>query len=83
MINTIVKILDVSKNTYWNWKNQNRPIISLLDKYFSKEDLQEFLQTGKIERLECSTEKIYKLENDVKELQNKVAEIEKIIKESS
>lgn len=52
MIDTIVKILDVSKNSYWNWKNQNRPIITLLEKYFSKDDLKEFLDTGKISKLE-------------------------------
>jgi hypothetical protein len=52
MIETIVKILGVSKNSYWNYKNQNRPIILLLEKYFSKEDLQEFLDTSKISKFE-------------------------------
>jgi len=54
VIGEIVNILDVSKNTYWNWKKQNRPIIALLEKYFSKDDLIEFLNTGKISRLEPS-----------------------------
>lgn len=52
MIETIVKILGVSKNSYWNYKNQERPIIFLLEKYFKKEELEEFLETGKISRLE-------------------------------
>lgn len=52
MIETIVKVLGVSKNSYWNYKNQERPIIFLLEKYFKKEDLEEFLETGKISRLE-------------------------------
>lgn len=34
------------------WKKEQRPIIALLEKYFSKEDLIEFLETGKIQKLE-------------------------------
>jgi len=52
MIAEIVKILGVSKNSYWNYKKQGRPIIFLLEKYFTKEELQEFLQTDKIKKLE-------------------------------
>ncbi len=52
MIETIVKVLGVSKNSYWNYKNQQRPIIFLLEKYFTKEDLEEFLETGKISKFE-------------------------------
>ena len=37
-----MNLFDVSINTYYNWKKENRPIINLLDKYFSKEDLEEF-----------------------------------------
>lgn len=56
MIETIVKILGVSKNSYWNYKNQQRPIIFLLEKYFTKEDLEEFLETGKISKFETNAE---------------------------
>lgn len=41
-----------SENTYYDWKKQNRPIIVFLEKYFSEEDLKEFLATGKISKLE-------------------------------
>jgi hypothetical protein len=34
------------------WKKENRPIIGLLEKYFNKEDLEEFLETGAIMRYE-------------------------------
>lgn len=48
----IKKILDISDKTYYNWKNQYRPIISLLEKYFTTKDLEEFIETGKISRIE-------------------------------
>ena len=54
MISQIVKVLGVSKNSYWNYKKQGRPIIDLLERYFGKEELQEFLDTGKISKLEKS-----------------------------
>jgi hypothetical protein len=46
------RLLDVSRNTYYVHKRENRPIVALLEKYFSKEELEEFLETGKIARLE-------------------------------
>jgi hypothetical protein len=39
-----------SRNTFFVWKREKRPIISLLEKYYSKEELQEFLETGKISK---------------------------------
>lgn len=48
-----------SAPTFYSWKKEQRPIINLLDKYFTKEDLVEFLETGKIEKLE----NIYFIEN--------------------
>ncbi|WP_323585428.1 hypothetical protein [Aliarcobacter butzleri] len=48
----ILKILDIADKTYYNWKNENRPIINLLEKYHTKDELQEFLETGKIEKQE-------------------------------
>jgi len=50
MKNSIKKILDISDKTYYNWKD--RPIITLLEKYFTESDLEEFLQTNSISRLE-------------------------------
>jgi len=48
MINSIIKMLGVSKNSYWNYKKQERPIILFLEKYFTQEELEEFLETGEI-----------------------------------
>lgn len=49
-------ILDIADKTYYNWKNQDRPIIRLLEKYFLKTDLEEFLKSGKITRFENGEE---------------------------
>lgn len=48
----IKKILDIADKTYYNWKNENIPIVAFLIKYFSEDELQEFLETGKIEKQE-------------------------------
>ncbi len=45
-------MLGVSKNSYWNYKKQQRPIILFLEKYFTEDDLEEFLTTGKMTKLE-------------------------------
>ncbi len=63
MINAIIKMLGVSKNSYWNYKKQQRPIILFLEKYFTDKDLEEFLTTGKVSRLESQ-----KLDDDFKDL---------------
>lgn len=63
MINQIVKILGVSKNSYWNYKKQNRPIVDLLEKYFTEEDLDEFLKTGEMKKLELLKSKTEQIEN--------------------
>lgn len=41
-------ILNNSERTIQRWKKEERPIIKLLDKYFSDSDLKEFLDTGRI-----------------------------------
>ncbi|WP_323585426.1 hypothetical protein [Aliarcobacter butzleri] len=46
------RILDISTRSYSNFNKQNKPIIKLLEKYFIKEELQEFLETGEIEKQE-------------------------------
>jgi hypothetical protein len=53
----IASLLDFTVQGVGKWKKENiqnnkRKIISLLEKYFIDEDIVEFLQTGKISRLE-------------------------------
>ena len=47
-----MKLFDVSINTYYNWKKENRPIIILLEKYFTNDDLKEFLETEKVSKFD-------------------------------
>ncbi|WP_415396291.1 hypothetical protein [Sulfurimonas sp. CS5] len=42
-----------SPTTFYSWKKDpKRLAIKLLEKYFTKEDLEEFLETGKINKME-------------------------------
>lgn len=52
----ILKLMCYSRNTYYVWKREKRPIIDLLDKYFQDYEITEFLETGKITRFENSEE---------------------------
>jgi hypothetical protein len=45
-------LLGNSHKTISNWKKEKRPIINLLYKYFLKEELKEFLETGEIKKFE-------------------------------
>ena len=45
-------VLDCSVSGYYKWKKQGRPVIDLLIKYFTKEDLEQFLETGSIKKLD-------------------------------
>lgn len=57
----VTQLFGFSRQSWNNWKKEQaeegtRPIISLLEKYFSEYDLQEFLETQKISRLEFCAE---------------------------
>lgn len=51
------QVLGCNLSSFYNWDNQGRPIVKLLQTYFpNKKDLEEFLETGKISRLELYAE---------------------------
>lgn len=53
MKNSIIsQLLGNTINTVTNWRNEERPVIALLEKYFQDHEIQEFLDTGKISRFE-------------------------------
>ena len=52
MLTVLSKLIGNSPRSISNWKKEGRLIIELLEKYFTKEELLEFLQTGKINKLE-------------------------------
>ena len=49
---TMAELFSTAEGTYYKWKKEQRPIIALLEKYFTREDLEEFIQTGKIMKFE-------------------------------
>ncbi|MCT7616655.1 hypothetical protein N5U05_02785 [Aliarcobacter butzleri] len=63
---TMAKLFSTAEGTYYKWKKENRPIINLLETYFTKEELEEFISTNEIKKLELI--KNYSLE----ELENKL-----------
>lgn len=67
MRNEISKLLQFkSQNTYYKWKKEERPIIKLLEKYFTYDNLKEFLNLGtitKFERLNAANKLEIELEN--------------------
>ncbi len=54
MVNAICNILGIARRTYFHWQKSSDKAyaINLFNKYFTKEDLEEFLEKGKIDRLE-------------------------------
>ena len=46
------ELFGFTRQTYAKWKHENRPIINLIEKYFSENDLEEFLKYGVVEKLE-------------------------------
>ncbi len=52
MKQTVAKLLDIADRTVYKWKKEKRPIISFLYQYFSKNDIQEYLESGKMQKLE-------------------------------
>ena len=48
----MVKLFGFSRQSWNNWKKEERPIVKLLESMFTNEDISEFLETGKVSRYE-------------------------------
>ncbi len=48
----IIQMLGNTEKSYYRWKEEGRPIIAFLERYFTKDDLEEFLKTGIMSKLE-------------------------------
>lgn len=48
----ICKLLAIADSTIYKFRKEGRPILALLEKYFTQEDLEEFLEYGTIEKFE-------------------------------
>lgn len=49
---TIVKLFNITRQTWTNWKKEEKPIVKLIEKYFNDEDIEEFLEKEKCSKLE-------------------------------
>ena len=61
----ISDLFGYSAQTYFNWKKEieKRPILKMIEKYFTKEELEEFLETGQIQKMENLNEYFLKKES--------------------
>lgn len=56
MTNTsIARLFEMTSQGIGKWKKEKRPIIAFIEKYLNDENIQEFLETGKIEKFENIT----------------------------
>lgn len=53
-IDTAIEILCIGKSTYYQWKREERPIIFLLEKYCTEEDLLKFNSNKSIPKLDLA-----------------------------
>ena len=65
--------MGISQASYYRWK-EDRPIINLLEKYCTEEDLEEFLEKGRISKFERTIENDEELDEFV--LKNALFKIE-------
>lgn len=76
MQKTIAKLFDVHQNTVSNWKKENKPGLNLIFKYFSKQELEEFLETGKIEKFDYIDSYLKNLKSKCLSIYRKIERIE-------
>lgn len=65
-IENISKLFDFANSTVYKWKKEKRLILDLFDKYFTDEDIEEFLNTGRIERFEITQNNNYIIHKSVR-----------------
>jgi len=56
MVSVLSKLFGNSSRSISNWKKEGRPVIKLVEQYFTKEDLEEFMSTGKIANFDIAKE---------------------------
>ena len=48
----VEQLFSFTRQTWAKWQKENRPIVTLIEKYFNDEDLEEFLNTNEIQKME-------------------------------
>ena len=46
----LCSLFEFTPKTLYNWKKEERPIIELVERYLTEEDIQEFIETKRIEK---------------------------------
>ncbi|NWF66179.1 MAG: hypothetical protein HXX81_01795 [Campylobacterales bacterium] len=52
MVKTICELLDIGRSTYYRYKKNSIPIIAFIQNYFSEDEIETFLKTKKLDKLE-------------------------------
>jgi hypothetical protein len=52
---SIARLFEMTSQGIGKWKKEKRPIIAFIEKYLNDENIQEFLETGKIQKFENIT----------------------------
>ncbi len=74
---TIVKLFQITRQTWTNWKKEERPIVELIEKYFTDEDIEEFINTGICSKLEKKDNISHKNTNIQNEINSKLMNFQK------
>lgn len=57
---SLAELLEISEKSVYRWKTKDHiKLMSLLDKYFTKEDIEEWIEYGTIEKLEFANSQDY------------------------
>jgi len=76
----MVKLFGFSRQSWNNWKKEERPIVKLLESVFTNEEIDQFLETGEISSLdfcefkEKSTRS--KIMQEIESLKKRVSQLE-------
>ena len=79
MLKTIAKLFDIHQNTVTNWKKEEKKGLTLILKYFTKDDLQEFLEYGTIEKFDFAFANIQNYSVQAAEFVNVLNAVKKFV----
>lgn len=48
----VTKLFGFNQSTFYRWKKEERPVVVLIEKYFTQKDLEEFVTTGTIKEFD-------------------------------
>jgi len=84
MKNTLIeKFFAFTRQAYYKWRREDRPIVQFVEKYLSDQDVEEFLETGKIEKFDLVKnfsvdelkEKLFGVKSEIKKPQYNISNL--------